>query len=94
MPIKISHHSPSHTFTMRLPGTFWRNQQLLLLALHEEEDDNDKPDWFNMLLDEEGRHCRDRCLPQMTLLLPTKEMTPWKKLCIRLQTSTYNSHRA
>jgi hypothetical protein len=25
---------------MRLPGTFWCNQQLLLLALHEEEDDN------------------------------------------------------
>jgi hypothetical protein len=66
---------------MRLPGTFWRNQQLLLLALHkEEEEDDDKPDRFKMLLDEEGHRRRDRHLPRMMLLLPTKEMTPWQKL--------------
>jgi hypothetical protein len=47
---------------MRLPGTFWCNQQLLLLALHEEEEDNDKPDQFKMLLDEEGRCRRNCCL--------------------------------
>jgi hypothetical protein len=66
-------------FTMRLPGTFQRNQQLLLLVLHEEEEDDNKPDRFKMLLDEEGC-CRDCCLPRMTLLLPTKETTPWQKL--------------
>jgi hypothetical protein len=36
---------------MRLP-TFCRNQ----LALHEEEDDNNNPEWFYTLLDEKG-HC-------------------------------------
>jgi hypothetical protein len=51
-----------------------------LLALHEEEeDDDDKPYQFKML-DEEGRCCCDCHLLQMTLLLPTKETTPWQKL--------------
>jgi hypothetical protein len=40
---------------MRLPGTFWSDQQLLLLALHEEDDTNN-PERFYSLLDEEG-HC-------------------------------------
>jgi hypothetical protein len=66
---------------MRLPGTFWHNQQLLFLALHEEEEeDNEKPDRFKMLLDKEGRCRSDHCLLQMMLLLPTKEKTPWQKL--------------
>jgi hypothetical protein len=46
----------------------------------EEEEDNDKPDRFKMLLDVEGHHCRDCRLLQMMLLLPTKETTPWQKL--------------
>jgi hypothetical protein len=69
MPSKLSH-----------ARTFWHNQQFLLLALHEEEDDNNTPEQFYMLLDEEGHCCCNRLLLQMTLLLPTKEMTPWKKV--------------
>jgi hypothetical protein len=64
---------------MRLPGTFWQNQQLLFLPLHEEDDDNN-PEWLYTLLNEEGRCCCDCHLPQLTLLLPTKEMTPLKKV--------------
>jgi hypothetical protein len=40
---------------MRLPGTFWRHQQLLLLVLNEVEDDNDNPERFYALFDEDGR---------------------------------------
>jgi hypothetical protein len=64
---------------MRLPGDLWFNQMLLLAWLAEEEDD-DKNDQFYNQLNGEGRCCRDHCLAQPTLLLPSMETTPWMKL--------------
>jgi hypothetical protein len=39
---------------MRLPGTFWHTQQLLLLALHEAEDDNNNLNGFIHFLMSKG----------------------------------------
>jgi hypothetical protein len=66
-------------FTMRLPGDLWFNQ-MLLLAWLAEEDGEDGNEWFYNQLNGKGCRRRDCHLPRPTLLLPSMETTPWKKL--------------
>jgi hypothetical protein len=64
---------------MRLPGDLWFNQMLLLAWLAEEEDDDENEQFYNQL-NGEGHRRRDRRLAQPTLLLPSMETTPGKRL--------------